>query len=79
MVTTSDSIEPSTTAFLLFDLLNGHVKSGGVATTARYAPVIAAAAALLTAARAQSMMVAYCPCQSPHRQRNICDDSPRHR
>lgn len=59
MVAASDSIEPSTTAFLLFDLLNGHVKSGGMATTARYAPVITAAAALLTAARTQSMMVAY--------------------
>ena len=59
MVGARDSIEPSTTALLLFDLLNGHVKSGNVATAVRYAPVIAAAAALLTAARAQSMMVAY--------------------
>ena len=40
-------------------MLNGHIKSGQAATTARYAPVIAAASVLLNAARMQGMMVAY--------------------
>ena len=40
-------------------MLNGHIKSGQAATTARYAPVIAAASVLLNAARTQGMMVAY--------------------
>ena len=53
------SLNQATTALLLFDFLNGHVKTGGAATTARYRPVIAAATAVLGAARAQRMMVAY--------------------
>ena len=52
-------LKPATTALLFFDMLNGHIKSGQAATTARYAPVIAAASVLLNAARTQGMMVAY--------------------
>ena len=52
-------LKPATTALLFFDMLNGHIKSGQAATTARYAPVIAAASVLLNAARMQGMMVAY--------------------
>ena len=53
------TLKPATTALLFFDMLNGHIKSGQAATTARYAPVIAAASVLLNAARTQGMMVAY--------------------
>ena len=53
------TLKPATTALLFFDMLNGHIKSGQAATTARYAPVIAAASVLLNAARMQGMMVAY--------------------
>lgn len=52
-------LEPTTTALLFFDMLNGHVKTGAPTTTARYAPVIAAASSLLDVARAQRLMVAY--------------------
>ena len=52
-------LKPATTALLFFDMLYGHIKSGQAATTARYAPVIAAASVLLNAARTQGMMVAY--------------------
>ena len=52
-------LEPATTALLFFDMLNGHVKTGEPETTARYAPVIAAASEVLSAARAQRLMVAY--------------------
>ena len=55
----ADELIPAQTALLFFDMLNGHIKTGQPATTFRYAPVIAAASALLNAARAQSMMVAY--------------------
>ena len=56
---TADKLNPATTALLFFDMLNGYVKIGDAATTARYAPVIAHASTLLIAARAQRMMVAY--------------------
>ena len=52
-------LKPAATALLFFDMLNGHIKSGQATTTARYAPVIAAASVLLNAARTQGMMVAY--------------------
>ena len=52
-------LERTSTALLFFDMLNGHIKTGDAATTARYAPVVAAAAALLVAARAHRIMVAY--------------------
>lgn len=53
------SLDPASTALLLFDFLNGHVKKADAATRARYAPVIANAATLLSTARAHGMMVAY--------------------
>ena len=56
---TDKELNPATTALLFFDMLNGHIKTGQTATTARYAPVIAAASALLHAARARKMMVAF--------------------
>lgn len=56
---TAKKLKPATTALLFFDMLNGHIKTGDAATTARYEPVIAAASALLSTARAQRMMVAY--------------------
>ena len=52
-----DRLDPRRTALLLFDVLNGHVKKADA--EARWRPVIAAAAALLAAARAHRMMVAY--------------------
>ena len=55
----TNDLEQATTALLFFDMLNGHIKTGEAATTARYAPVIAAASTLLGAARAQRMMVIY--------------------
>ena len=58
-ILTANELKPATTALLFFDMLNGHVKSGRAATTARYAPVIAAASLLLNAVRTQGMMVAY--------------------
>lgn len=56
---TANELKPATTALLFFDMLNGHIKTSQAATTARYAPVIAAASLLLNAARTQDMMVAY--------------------
>ena len=58
-ILTANELKPAATALLLFDMLNGHIKSGQASTTTRYAPVIAAASALLNAARTQGMMVAY--------------------
>ena len=58
-VMTANKLNPAATALLFFDMLNGHIKTGDTATTTRYAPVIANASALLTAARAQRLMVAY--------------------
>jgi nicotinamidase-related amidase len=54
-----DTLDPQRTALLFFDMLNGHIKKNDPATQARYQPVIAAAARLLQAARAQRMMIAY--------------------
>lgn len=58
-ILSANDLKPATTALLFFDMLNGHIKTGDAATTARYAPVIVAASALLTAARAHRMMIAY--------------------
>jgi nicotinamidase-related amidase len=52
-----DRLDPRRTALLLFDMLNGHVKTAGAA--ARWRPVIDAAATLLAAARSRRMMIAY--------------------
>lgn len=54
----SGRLEPARTALLLFDLLEGHVNKDA-ATRRRFAPVVANAAALLTAARAADAMVVY--------------------
>lgn len=61
-------IDPSRTALLLFDLLNGHVKDADHNIKPRYVPVVAAAATLLDAVRGQNMMVAYA--QANHRADN---------
>ncbi len=58
-ILTAKQLQPGSTALLFFDMLNGHIKTGEATTTARYAPVIAAATSLLGIARAQGMMVAY--------------------
>ena len=58
-ILSANDLKPATTALLFFDMLNGHINTGDAATTARYAPVIVAASALLTAARAHRMMIAY--------------------
>ena len=58
-VMTANKLNPAATALLFFDMLNGHIKTGDAAATARYAPVIAHASTLLNAVRAQRMMVAY--------------------
>ena len=55
---TRERLEPARTCLLLFDLLEGHVNRDA-ASRERYRPVIANAAALLAAARAQGAMVAY--------------------
>lgn len=55
----TDSLNPARSAVLFFDMLNGHIKKNDAATQARYKPVIAAAAEVLHAARAQQMMVAF--------------------
>lgn len=52
-------LEPTRTALVLFDFLNGHVKSGDAASEARYAPVVMNAALLMRKARALGMMIAY--------------------
>jgi nicotinamidase-related amidase len=52
-----EALDPRRTALLLFDMLNGHVKARGA--EARWRPVVAAAAALLAAARAHRVMVVY--------------------
>jgi len=55
----SERLEPSSTALLFFDMLNGHVKKDDAATKARTAPVIAAAVRLLEAARRSGLVVMY--------------------
>jgi nicotinamidase-related amidase len=55
---TRERLDPARTCLLLFDLLEGHVNRDA-ASRERYRPVIANAAALLAAARAQGAMVAY--------------------
>ncbi|HZR70293.1 MAG TPA: cysteine hydrolase [Burkholderiales bacterium] len=52
-----DRLDPRRTALVLFDILNGHVKTRDA--EARWRPVIAAAATLLAGARARGVMVAY--------------------
>jgi nicotinamidase-related amidase len=55
----ANELDPRRTALLFFDMLNGHVKKNDPGTRARYQPVIAAASALLGAARSHRMMIAY--------------------
>ncbi|HEY4319160.1 MAG TPA: cysteine hydrolase [Herbaspirillum sp.] len=54
-----DTLVPARTALLFFDMLNGHVKKNDPKTQERYQPVVAAAAQVLQAARANGLMVAY--------------------
>ncbi|MEP7206663.1 MAG: cysteine hydrolase [Casimicrobiaceae bacterium] len=70
---TLDTLDPRTTALVLFDFLNGHVKKNDDATRSRYAPVVANAARLLGAARAHRMVVAYA--MAAHRQDNATSGS----
>jgi nicotinamidase-related amidase len=53
-----ERLDPARTALVLFDLLAGHVNNDD-ASRARFAPVIAHAAALLAAARKSGVMVVY--------------------
>jgi ureidoacrylate peracid hydrolase len=55
---TGERLDPARTALVLFDLLEGHVNRDAAAQ-ARFAAVIANAAALLAAARKGGAMVAY--------------------
>ncbi len=55
----NERLDPARTALVLFDFLNGHVRTGDAQTSARYAPVIAAAVRLAACARAARMMIAY--------------------
>lgn len=55
---TQDTLDPSRTALLVFDLLEGHVNKDA-ATRARYDPVVKAARQLLDAMRSAGCMVAY--------------------
>ncbi|RXZ32367.1 cysteine hydrolase [Oxalobacteraceae bacterium CAVE-383] len=64
-----DTLIPARTALLFFDMLNGHVKKDDPKTKARYAPIIAASQAVLQAARANGMMVAYAAAN--HRADNL--------
>lgn len=59
MIVMNDRLDPASTALVLFDFLNGHVKKDDPATTARYRPVVEAAARLLGYARSAGLMVAY--------------------
>jgi nicotinamidase-related amidase len=52
-----ETLDPRRTALVLFDMLNGHVKTRDA--EARWRPVLAAAATLLAAARERGAMVAY--------------------
>jgi ureidoacrylate peracid hydrolase len=54
----SDRLDPKTTALLLFDFLNVHVKRDD-ATWERYRPVVANVKRLQDAARSLAMMIAY--------------------
>jgi len=67
-VEASERLDPARTAILFFDMLNGHVKKNDAATKSRYAPVIAAAARVLDAARRSGVVVMYAAAH--HRQDN---------
>ncbi len=67
--TIGERLEPSRTALLFFDLLNGHVKKDDPATRARYAPVVANAVRLLEAARRAQVMVVHATAH--HRPDNL--------
>lgn len=54
-----EKLEAARTALLIFDMLNGHVKTDDPATQARYRPVIANNVRLLAGVRAVGVMVAY--------------------
>ena len=76
-----DTLFPTRSALLFFDMLNGHIKKDDPKTQARYKPVIAAASQLLQGARAHRVMVAYA-CAN-HRADNatsahtVCDTDGR--
>jgi nicotinamidase-related amidase len=53
-----ERLDPARSCLLVFDLLEGHVNKDA-ATRARFRPVLAHAGALLAAARASGVMVAY--------------------
>jgi nicotinamidase-related amidase len=55
----AETLDPTHTALLFFDMLNGYVKAPEPDAQARYAPVLANAQRLLAAARAAGMLVAY--------------------
>jgi ureidoacrylate peracid hydrolase len=73
----AERLEPGRTCLLLFDFLAGHVAKD----PQRYAPVLANAAKLLTAARSRGAMVAYA--RADHRAdggttaRTLHDSGPR--
>ncbi len=76
-----DTLFPTRSALLFFDMLNGHIKKDDPKTQARYKPVIAAASQLLRGARAHHVMVAYAAAN--HRADNatsahtVCDTDGR--
>lgn len=55
----NSAIDPSRTALLFFDMLNGHLKKDDPETRERAAPVVRNATRLLQAARNKNVMVAY--------------------
>jgi nicotinamidase-related amidase len=63
-VSRSERIDPARSCLLVFDLLEGHVRRDP-ATRRRFAPIIANAARLVSAARRAGVMVAYA--QADHR------------
>ena len=69
----SDTLDPAATALVLFDFLNGHVKSGDAAARQRYASVVSNATALLACARSLGMMIAYA--NAAHRPDNATSGS----
>lgn len=54
-----DVLDPTSTALLFFDMLNGHIKSGDPETRERYGPVVDNARRLLGGARESGLLIAY--------------------
>jgi len=54
-----DSFDAGSSAVLVFDMLNGHIKKDDPATDARMAPVVKNAQRVVEAARSANMMIAY--------------------